>query len=513
MGCICPISLFFAAALLPFGALRADWRTDAGFPQLQVELGVALPTGAGIPVMMSEANVAAQSQPVVYAPQGTTGVDPYAGAGVLAGKTITPHSAASATSSHAAAVAGYFCGTAQSVSPGVTELHTWLADDFAEMLYFTNPPPVFAGSVQNHSWVGSFGSAAIDTEVLRRLDFIIARDGVTISTPMNNGSVMANLLANACHGISAGLRDDNGNANHPHTHSNLDVLGRMKPDLVVHEGVTSLASPAVASVAAFLLDAIRPAFPDADDPRVVKAIMLSAASKQNLLSWQRTSSSRPYDENYGAGELNVLNAYHILAAGRQTASGSALRALRGWDRGTSSTGTPQRYFFTVPFGQWGGTMAASITWHRALSPDFATATLANLNLRLLNAAGFVVGSTVTESVSAIDNVEHLFLRNLPPGDYALEVSADMAGVTYGIAWEVQSGTGPQLTLSRSGMQNVLTLSQLDPLETYTVESCTDLSDWLPATTIRTADTTPATSASWQQNVSAGARFYRLSWVP
>lgn len=513
MGRICPISLILAAALLPVSAAQADWRADAGFPQLQTELGAALPTGFEIPVMMSEANVAPQNQPVVYSPQGTTGTITYEGAGVLTGKWITPHSVPSATSSHAAAVANYFCGTTQSVSPGVTELHTWLADDFATVLYEQTPPPVFAGSVQNHSWVGSFDDEAIDIEVLRRLDFIIERDGITISTPMNNGVAMQKLLANAYHGISAGIRDDNGITNHPHTHSNLDVLGRMKPDLVVHEGVTSYAGPAVASVATLLLDAIRPGFPAADDPRVVKAIMLSAASKQNLLGWKRNSTSRPYDENYGAGDLNVLNAYHILAAGRQTASDSALCSTRGWDRGTSSTSTPQHYFFTLPAGQWGGTVAATITWHRQLSADFTTSTLANLNLRLVNASGFVAGSTVTESISAIDNVEHLFIRNLPPGEYAFEVSSGTADVLYGIAWEVQPGTGPQLTLQRTGNQNTLTLSQLDPLKTYTIESCTDLSDWQPATTIRTADTTPATTAIWQESASAGAKFYRLSWVP
>lgn len=517
MGRICPISLILAAALRLVGAAHADWRDDAGFPQLQTELGAALPTGFEIPVMMSEANVAQQNQPVVYSPQGTTGTETYGGVGVLTGKWITPHSVPSATSSHAAAVANYFCGTTQSVSPGVTELHTWLADDFATVLknsdIYNIPQPLFAGSVQNHSWVGSWDNEADDLLTLRRLDFIIGRDGITISTPMNNGAVMQKLLSNAYHGISAGIRDDNGITNHPHTHSNLDGLGRMKPDLVVHEGVTSYAGPAVASVATLLLDAIRPGFPDADDPRVVKAIMLSAASKQNLLGWKRNSSSRPYDENYGAGELNVLNAYHILAAGRQTASDSALRSIRGWDRGTSSISSPQRYFFTLPAGQWGGTVAATITWHRQLSGDFATSTLANLNLRLVHASGFVTGGTVTESISAIDNVEHLFIRNLPPGEYALEVSADMAGEAYGIAWEVQPGTGPQLTLQRTGNQNALTLSQLDPLKTYTIESCTDLSDWQPATTIRTADTTPATTAIWQESASAGAKFYRLSWVP
>jgi hypothetical protein len=60
---------------------------------------------------------------------------------------------------------------------------------------------------------------------------------------------------------------------------------------------------------------------------------------------------------------------------------------------------------------------------------------------------------------------------------------------------------------------VLALSQIDPLKTYTIESCSDLSSWLPATSIRTADTIPATSATWQENSTAEAKFYRLRWAP
>ena len=139
--------------------------------------------------------------------------------------------------------------------------------------------------------------------------------------------------------------------------------------------------------------------------------------------------------------------------------------------------------------------------------------MANLNLHLKNASGFSVGTTVDESVSAVDNVEHLFLRHLPPGDYALEVSAVTPNVAYGIAWEVQTNSGPQLTAQRDGSQITLSLSQLDPLETYTIESCTDLEDWQPVTTIRTADTTPTTTATWQETTSAEAKFYQLKWTP
>lgn len=494
-------SLFLFAAL----AAQADWRDWSEFPQLQAELGASLPTGAGIPVMMSEAN--AGGSPPVYLPQATTGTVPFAGEGGLAGKTLTPWSGASTASGHAANVANLFCGSFQSVAPGVTELHLWLADDFANNL-LANPIPTFTGSVQNHSWVGDFGNDTTNTALLRRFDFMANRDLVIASTPLNNGSTMVKLLSNAYHGITSGLR----NGGHPQTHTLIDGLGRMKPDIVVEDTVTSNAAPAVASAATLLLDAIRPDFPDADDSRVVKAILLSGASKKNLPGWRRVSTSRPYDEILGAGELNVLHAHRILAAGRQTASGSAYRALSGWDKTTSSSTSPRRYFFKLLPGQW-GTISATITWHRTIPGNYASSTLANMNLHLKNASGFSVGTTIDESLSAVDNVEHIFLRHLPPGDYVLEVSSGTTNVTYGIAWEVQTNSGPQLAVQRDGSQITLSLSQLDPLETYTIESCTDLEDWQPVATIRTADTAPATTATWQETTSAEAKFYQLKWTP
>lgn len=488
------------------GEARADWRDRAGFPTLQAELGGSLPDGTGIPVMLSEATVS--STEFIYLPQGTPGTVPYAGAGIFAGKTITPYSGASATSSHAATVLGNFCGTGQSLAPGVSEVHAWLADDFAITLLSNDPPPSFAGSVQNHSWAGTVGDSALDIEIMRKLDLLVDRDGTTITTPLNNGGSMASLLANAYHSIAVGVFS----GNHPTSHSNLDGVGRMKPDIVVDQPYTSFAAPAVAGTAALLLDAIRPGFPEADDPRVVKAILLAGASKQNLPGWHRTGSTRPYDETFGAGELHVLNAYHILAAGRQAASDAAVRGHRGWDTATTS-GAPRRYFFEVPPGQWANTFSAAVTWHRRFSDGVSTATLSDLNLRLAQTSGFVPGSTVDESLSGVDNVEHLFRRNLPAGRYVLEVTSTTADEDFAIAWEAQLGAGPAVTISKAGGTCTLSMTQLDPFKTYTIQTSPNLTAWSNASPLRTADTSASTTAQWSETAGPESRFYRLSWTP
>lgn len=501
-----PALIWCSCAMVLPGHAWADWRDRAGYSTLQAELGGALPDGSGIPVMISEATVSTTE--FIYLPQGTTGTTPYAGTGNFTGKTITPYSGASSTSSHAATVLGNFCGTGQSLATGVTEVHAWLADDFVLALLGTDPPPSFSGSVQNHSWAGTVGDSALDIEIMRKLDLLVDRDAATITTPLNNGGSMASLLANAYHSIAVGVFS----GNHPTSHSNLDGVGRMKPDIVVDQPYTSFAAPAVASAATLLLDTIRPGFPEADDPRVVKAILIAGATKQNLPGWHRTGPTRPYDETFGAGELNVLNAYHILATGRQATSDTTLRSHRGWDIATTS-GAARRYFFEVPQGRWANTFSAAITWHRHFSDGVSTMSLSDLNLRLVQASGFIPGSSVDESISVADNVEHIFRRNLPPGRYALEVTSTTAGEAFAIAWEAQLGSGPAVTISKSGGTCTLSMNQLDPFKTYTIEASPDLVSWNPVTTIRTADTSASTSAQRSESVGGGSQFYRLSWTP
>jgi hypothetical protein len=492
---------------LMVGGCAADWRENAGYYLLQAELGAQMPTGAGISVMMSEANAGG------YLPQATAGTVPFAGTGGFSGKTLTPHSGASGLSSHAASVATYYFSNSASMAPGVTDVHCWLADDVAVSLV-SGTPPVYAGSVHNHSWVGSFGTAALDTAVLRRLDYLIARDSVIVVTPLNNGLSMQPLLGNSHHAIAVGVLS----GSHPVTGSNTDGTGRMKPDLVVAQGVTSNAGPSVASAAALLLDAIRPAHPVADDPRVVKALLLAAASKKNLLGWQRANLSKPYDATWGAGELNIRHAYHILSAGRAVPQIAADVPERGWDLGMTATLSPPRYFFTVEEGRWADQVSIAITWHRDLAPPAFAPTLADLNLRLFKADAFEIqGLAIDQSVSTLDNVEHCFLRNLPAGQYAMEVTSATDAVPFAIAWEVQLGAGPQLSLRRESNGSVhLDLSQLDPFVTYTIESSETLLplSWGTAGTLRTADTTPATTATWQETDPNPplARFYRLKWT-
>jgi hypothetical protein len=494
------------------GALQADWRDDIGYTQLAAELGAALPTGAGIVLLQSEANDV--TSPPDYLPQ-DGGPGAFAGAGVYTGKTFYAESGAGVAFNHAQSVASYYYTNGSGIAQGATEIHNYTATDFLNRLYTGSTPPVFPGRVQNHSWIGS-ASTTLDPQLLRCLDYIINRDGVIAAVALdNNTNPMPALLGNNYHALTAGLRS----GLHSRGGTNTDGSGRMKPDLVVNVGETSYASPTIAGTAAALLQsAIATGNANAQKPQVIKAQMLAGASKQNLPQWQRLSNATPYDAVFGAGELNIRNAYYIQQAGQKASSTSVESPSRGWDFSTSTTNsTGRRYFFSIPAGRYATTFSAALTWHRSLTGFTGSfiSTLSDLNLQLYSSTNFTPGtSPLYASTSSVDNVEHLFCYNLPPGQYMLVLTASTNNRSYGLAWDAQLGSGPTLTLQNSGGQWQLNAASLDPQLSYTIESSPDLvSGWTTEQTFRTADTTPSFTYTRQPTQIASSYFYRLRWTP
>ncbi|MBX7212239.1 MAG: hypothetical protein K1X78_28285 [Verrucomicrobiaceae bacterium] len=522
------IRIIVPLVLASAAALQAEWRTDAGWYVLGAELGAAMPTGAGIPVLQCEADAdGVNGAPYYYLPQPMT-TNPWAGTGAFAGKTFHVLGPDGVASDHAAAVCAAMCGGA-SLSPGVTTVYSHEALQFYLDVSGGSTPPTFAdsGTVQNHSWIAiaADGTEAAELRtMLRRYDFMLDRDGILGVVALNNGTGnVPHLMAPSYHAICAGLR--NGAHSDSGTLADMDGPGRMKPDLVVDHPYTSLAAPSIASAAALLYDVIRPAFASADHPQVVKALLLAGASKAHLPGWHRQTAAKPYDNLFGAGELNVLNSYHILAAGQHSHSSTTEAASSGWDFNTASVSTARQYFFTVPPGRLANTFSAALTWHRVITtsgmpPDVAWDTaLPDLNLRLYASTAFTPSAVpIDQSLSGMDNVEHIFLRNLPPGQYMLEVTSDADLHSYALAWEARLGPGPVAAARRDAAGNALVdLSDIDPFVTYTIETSPALGAdavWSNAATLRTADTTPATTATWRDPAAPypAARFYRLKWT-
>jgi hypothetical protein len=434
LGMPLPRSLLSAWLLfvwLPLGTAQ-DYRDDLGFFALRDELGAAMPTGAGIGVSQVEA--ALDEGGTIYLPD----IAGYA----AQGKTITAKSGAGTTSGHATTVGTFFYDLNLSLAPGVTmvdayEANDWIGDGFLRT-GTTSGPRAESRKVQNHSWIGTTnnGMQDFDVEILRRFDFAIQTSDFVAVVGLNNGfgNPVPPLLASAYNAIAVGLT--NGGAGSGLT--TIDGSGRIKPEIVANPFImqTSFSTPTVGAAAAMLR---QNAPANAQHSVTLKALLLAGATKHQFPTWSRTTT-QPLDSRFGAGQVNVYNSYHALAAGQQAASTSVSVGRRGWDFSTTTAGS-RLYFFDIPLGDTASGFSAVLSWHRIITDGTAgplwgspTSNVPNLSLKIYAASGFVVSTLVDQSVSPVDNVEHLYEPHLPPGRYALEVTGDQTGISYGLAW-------------------------------------------------------------------------------
>lgn len=445
--------LLLVFALL-LGTLRADWRDDAGYTLLLQTYSSGVPASVASGVSQIEA------------PDGSANY-----AADSPGKAPTLKSGASGANGHASTVAVYFYSTASSAIPDTTTIdaynaNSWLATGFLnyDSATYTSLPLTESRRIQNHSWISQFTRTETNEDAItsavaninQRLDYAINRDGCLAVVGTNNGAstILPDLMVQGYHTLSVGLTS----GNHAAGLTTHDTAGRMKPDLVAYESLTSFATPQVSSVAGLISEKLRntpytPALATADYPRLTKALLLAGATKDTLASWSRADTTKPYDATYGAGALNALLSYRILSAGRQSASASSTLAETGWAISTvrSSTSASSRtYFFDIPADTTATRFSAALTWHRPLSFNSLTGTfntsLPNLDLRLypVSPGTFTLNTTPFDaSLSTVDNVEHLYQAALPPGRYALQISsASTTATTYALAWR----TSPTVTV-------------------------------------------------------------------
>ena len=414
--------------------LQADWLDEIGFTRLQALAGNSLPTAPSNGLSQVEAT------------EGSTNYEPNSASTLFAGKTFNSKSGASGTSSHADHVARNFYASTSQV-PGTCPIDLYNANDWLGAGYLnigtTTAPKTESRAVQNHSWAGSSGNSTTDTEIGRRLDFAINRDGfvcpVGLYNQDTNTPVHAQLLCQTYNTISVG-RDDGG---HTKGLTTLDGNGRRKPDIVAPsaapEYATSWTTPMVSGAAALLYQKLvdySPSF--SDRPRVIKALLLASATKNTVPDWGNSSSS-PLDDVYGAGELNIHHAYHALIAGKATA-GSTRYGIRGWASDSVSSSSSKTYYFRIASGAPSTPFSAALTWHRVVTENLLigwgnlSSSLANLRLKLYQTDGTNLTTLLATSDSSVDNVELIHQPSLVPGDYALRVESSSSSTAYALAW-------------------------------------------------------------------------------
>jgi hypothetical protein len=467
-----------------FFAFMLHWRATADVP---LDSGLAAfravttnLDGSGITVAQSEASLttnletwqvnpaAAEKNPSIFtftSFSGTTNVFP---------------NAIGFESSHADTVAGTFYGIPDGLSTNVARVDTFEADFYVQNYLGTTNSPPNQDSVVNQSFtfgpLDATNQAAVDSAYD---NFSVANQTLFISAANNLGNnpvvcapgtsydcISVGAYANGTYVNSIGPTSDNG---------------RCKPDITAASPETSFSTPLVSGAATILLQAALRGDGGNDtngaaDMRTIKALLLNGAVKTP--DWTN-SQSAPLDVRYGAGVLNLLNAYEQLAGGEhhylsttQIPQGRAhppdntpgqITALSGWDFNTNSStaadDTINHYYFRPGNGASGSPWAATITlvWNRQLNQT----NINNLSLFLYNCAG---SNLVLCSTSLVDNVQHIYVPQLPPGRYDLQIwkAGGIPGTNivssaepYALAWGFVS---PTLSLTRSGSGSVLAWS-------------------------------------------------------
>jgi hypothetical protein len=270
--------------------------------------------------------------------------------------------------------------------------------------------------------------------------------------------------ATSYNGIGVGVFEGNSSSVGPTVDN-----GRCKPDLtaIAPGGATSFSAPIVAGAAAVLMQAGLRGDGGNDTNAAanmitVKALLLNGAVKP--ADWANSPPS-PLDYRYGAGVLNVFNSYEQLAGGKHgynfftnipagtahppMVTAASVPVLNGWDFNTDTSSSSKdgvnHYFFNAT-NRAAFTLAATLVWNRHQN----VTAINNLALYLYNAAN---SNLVASSTSVVDNVQHIFVPQLPQGRYDLQVwkagggSIVSTSEPYALAWEM---TSQSLSIAESG---------------------------------------------------------------
>ena len=209
---------------------------------------------------------------------------------------------------------------------------------------------------------------------------------------------------------------------------------------------TSLASPAVAGVAALLMEAV-PAHQE--QPALARARLMASAIKPD--AWLEHAAAFPVDNSFGPGAFNTR-----FGLGKVSAPTSVLTRDRddGWVSGSVTAafedGEYAYHDIVVPEGA--SRLDVVLTWDEPPADVVANTVLNDLDL-WLDEGGDCIGEPCGEhaSESRRDNVEWLIIRDPTPGTWRAKVAASRVyteAPRAALAWTVIRGPStPELAIS------------------------------------------------------------------
>jgi len=467
------IIIFFFALIFCFGSVAyADYKADIGYFLLQAEVGADLPDGSGVQVSHVEASSNGHWMP-------DTANDEFSG------KIITDVTGDSGYSGHATAVGKLFYGNTTSIAPGIDnisvyEANHWLQDGFLKFLVWDYQPDQCSSRVANHSWIGS-ASPESNSEILRRLDWVIETDEFIQVAGLPNSSSSIALLSSAFNIIAVG-RTDGVHAEGTASVDDIYTGGRTRPDIVVPYGSTSGATPVVAAAVSLLVEtgAENPSLStdpveqqtqnrngnviyNSERSEVVKAALTAGAdrftrntSTGDITDYRDDPSNRTengLDSRYGAGQLNIYNSYQIIASSEQNSleddlGNQGLVAHYGFDYdpffgGSEGSNGLASYYLIADDNHT--LLCASLVWNIKIDggDKYAfdgTATLYDLDVYLYDITDG--GVVVAFSASSSENTENLFTTLTSGHEYLLQIQAgqgqDDFEWDYALAWQMKS---------------------------------------------------------------------------
>ena len=431
-------TVFALAGLLYLPTIAAaQYQDQIGYTQLLAEYGASLETGAGVDVSMVEAPIGfdGNNQPI-YLPVPESELNNPSD-GQFQGKSFTKGSPGSSNlSTHSRGTGYYFFGNSLSISPGVSNVTVFEASDYINNVLNSasiNDPLAQNFRVQNHSWVGNLTNASDVPIVMNRFDYINDVMDITSVVGVNTSGRIPDLMAHSYNSIAVGRSSGAHSTGFTTTYG----AGRVKPEIVAPQATVSRATATVSSAAALMHEATMGT--DASRSEVIKAMLLAGATKEEFAGWDRTQT-RPLDEQFGAGELNIYNTYKIWEGGQfdgtDTMQNAPVVGAMGWDY-NEETGANQSRFYAIdiaPGTSWTD-VSIILSWNMQITDLDSSGiwnpveTLANMDLILRDDQG----NLIDQSISSVDNVEHIYLENLGPGTYFLEVFSDTVR-DYGLAW-------------------------------------------------------------------------------
>lgn len=433
------IALFLSTPLL----LTADDKETIGLNDLLIrEPGL---DGSGLRVAMVEAIQASNVTPPLerYQPNPAEASQPASKFSFFDTGNPYPISGtyqSSKRSNHANSVANSFFDLNTGVATDVSEIFVFNAAIFYNSIIAPNVN--IDSKVINQSFITGSQSASADSDYD---DYADQHQTLFVNGLGNGRNSAITTPASAFNCISVGRESL--------IHSRGPDDGRSKPEIIAPSPFTSFSTPYVAGSAAVLIEAALPPLEHggantaatASDIRTIKALVLNGAVKDS--SWSNTET-KPLDTLRGAGMLNVNHSHLQLQGGKHSPTLSEdyppadthtppsnqagnIASNIGWNFTTitnplSGFFSPGRdrvdnYYFNLPAGD--STLydlTTTLVWHRQANRT----TINNLDLILYDAD---TGTVVEQSISPVDNLEHIHIRDIPAGRYVIQVIKRNAG--------------------------------------------------------------------------------------